>query len=152
MEWTFEDFEMNGKYCNTGLAFLFYSAEDKEKDEPRKYQSVCGIAEKIMQGDRVLQSPYECDPTDNEIPCTIYPKNILEKDKGEVVTTSFTVPCKCALDGKTGYCSSIIGTEEYKMGSSSQYLQREKSRCHTLDRDNYISWLDCSTESNMDNI
>lgn len=105
-----------------------------------------------MQGDKVLESPYECDPTDNENPCVIYPKNILEPDKGEVVTKSFKVPCKCALDGKKGYCSTILGTEEYKAGSSSQYLQREKSRCHTLDRDNYVSWLDCSTESNMDNI
>ena len=113
---------MNGKYCNTGLAFLFYSFKNEEKGEDRKYQSVCASVEKIMQGDKVLESPYECDPTDNENPCTIYPKNILEPDKGEMLTKKFNVPCKCALDGKKGYCSSVIGTEEYKMGSSSQYL------------------------------
>jgi hypothetical protein len=81
----------------------------------------------------------------------IYPKNILE-DKGEVATEKFEVPCQCALDGEKGYCSKIIGTEEYKMASSAQYLQREKSKCHTYDRNNYISWLDCSSESNLDNI
>lgn len=54
MEWSFEDFELNGKYCNTGLAFLFHSAKDEQKDEPRMYQAVCGTAEKIMQGDKVL--------------------------------------------------------------------------------------------------
>lgn len=48
MDWTFEDFEMNGKYCNTGLAFLFYSAINKEKNEPRRFQSVCAQVEKIM--------------------------------------------------------------------------------------------------------
>jgi hypothetical protein len=122
MPWEQEDFEINGQYCNTGLAFLFYSYIDEDKGEPRKYQSVCGGVEKIMQGDVVLQSPYRCDPTDNENPCVIYPKNILDADKGEQITKSFEVPCKCALDGVNGYCSSIVGTEEYRMGSASQYL------------------------------
>ena len=63
-----------------------------------------------MQGDKVLESPYECDPTDNADPCVIYPYNILEPDKGEMVTKSFSVPCKCALDGKKGYCDSVLGT------------------------------------------
>lgn len=71
-----------------------------------------------MQGKKVLTSPYECDPTDNENPCVIYPKNILE-DKGDVITEKFEVPCQCALDGKKGYCSSILGTEEYKFASAS---------------------------------
>ena len=103
----------NGKYCNTGLAFLLLGKEDPNDGNRRKYQSVCAAIDKINQGDKVLSSPYECDPSDNEVPCTIFPKNILE-DKGDVVTKSFDVPCKCALDGKKGYCSLIIGSEEYK--------------------------------------
>lgn len=90
-----------------------------------------------------MKSPYACDPTDNEVPCKIWYKN----DK------SFDVPCFCALDGKNGgYCGNILGTQEYQDSKYILYLQREKSRCHTLDRSNFRSWLDCSQEQNIENI
>ena len=96
---------------------MLKGVKDPNDNNKQKYQSVCAAIDKIMQGDKILPSPYECDPTDNESPCVIYPKNILE-DKGEVVTEKFEVPCQCALDGEKGYCSKIIGSEEYKMAAS----------------------------------
>lgn len=95
----FEDFELNGQYCKSGLAF--YNKDLKAGQ--------CANTYKVMQGDKVLKAPYQCDPTDNELPCKIF----YTKDK------SFDVPCNCALDGKevdghaNGYCSSILGTAEY---------------------------------------
>ena len=35
-----------------------------------------------------------------------------------------------------GYCSSVIGTEFYKKAMRANKLILEKSKCHTLDRDN----------------
>lgn len=64
--WTFKDFEDNGRYCNTGLAFLLEGAkEEGDSSETKKYQAVCGTVENITQAGKLLTSPYECDPTDN---------------------------------------------------------------------------------------
>jgi len=80
-----------------------------------------------------LTSPYECDPSDNNVPCKVF----FKKDQ------SFEVPCKCALDnaGK-GYCGNILGTPEYK---DALYAMKEMvftNRCHTLDRHNDASKFD----------
>lgn len=85
MPWTFEDFASNGKYCNTGLAFLLKGKKDPNDGNKQKYKSVCAAVEKITQGGKELKSPYECIPSENEVPCVIYPKNILENE-GEVIT------------------------------------------------------------------
>lgn len=35
-----------------------------------------------------------------------------------------------------GYCASVIGTEFYKKSTRANKLVLDKSKCHTLDRDN----------------
>lgn len=67
------------------------------------------------------------------MPCKIYYKN----------DEFLKVPCQCALDGTNkGFCASVIGTTEY--GASRQLLKDtlEGNRCHTFDRDNWMSKID----------
>ena len=50
--------------------------------------------------------------------------------------------CSCSLDGDTGFCSSMIGTEEYAL-----YLQKYRTllannKCHTMDRFNLKLYKD----------
>ena len=91
-----------------------------------------------MQDGKALSGSenYKCDPTDNEKPCEIY---YTSKE-------FFTVPCKCALDGKNGYCASILGTAEYAESLITMKRMLEKSECHSLDRHNLAAQLDCNTE------
>ena len=128
---TFEDFEMNGKHCKSGLAF-------QNGTYLNGTEAVCTDAVKIMQDGKVLTGAenYKCDPTDNEKPCEIY----YTQDK------FFTVPCKCALDGQNGYCASILGTPEYAASLIDMKRMLEKSECHSLDRHNLAAQLDCNTE------
>lgn len=62
VELKFEDFEMNGRHCKSGLAY------QNGKD------AVCEDAYMIQQDGRNLtgENFYECDPYDNEKPCEIY--------------------------------------------------------------------------------
>lgn len=52
---TFNDFELNGRYCRSGLAYYDETIQGAK----------CSDTYKIMQGDRKLEFPYQCDPTDN---------------------------------------------------------------------------------------
>ena len=57
-------------------------------------------------------------------------------------TLSIESQCSCSLDGDTGFCSSMIGTEEYAL-----YLQKYRTllannKCHTMDRFNLKSYKD----------
>ena len=99
---------------------------------------MCTDAVKIMQDGNVLSpdNNYECNPYDNELPCEIY----YNEDE------FFTVPCKCALDGKKGYCASILGTPKYAESLVTMKRMLEKSECHSLDRHNLAAQLDCNTE------
>ena len=139
---TFEDYEHNGKYCKSGLARRIPDGNTPSQT------AECVDAVKIEQNGQKLSYPYECDPTDNDIPCKIYHSE----------TESFDVPCKCALDGQKGkvkdakgnlvetasrgYCGSILGTPEY---ADALFYVKEMiftNRCHTLDKDNASSKFD----------
>jgi hypothetical protein len=56
--------------------------------------------------------------------------------------------CSCSLDGETGFCGSMVGTEEH-----TNYLQNYRTllannKCHTMDRMNLKSYLDkCAAAS-----
>jgi hypothetical protein len=78
---SFEDFEINGRHCKSGLAYPLADGNTAN----------CTDAIKVMQDGRLLtgENFYKCDPYDNEKPCEIYYTD----------TDFFTVPCKCALDG-----------------------------------------------------
>jgi len=85
--------QYNGLVCKSGLAV------DKGSNEGE-----CVEVKEISFNGLVLKDPYECDPTDTDIKCE------LKHSGGGFLE----VPCECSLDGNTGYCSSIIGTQEYK--------------------------------------
>jgi len=57
---TFEDYEHNGLYCKTGIAFPV------DENTAR-----CTTADKIMFKNEKLEFPYQCDPTDNNEQCSI---------------------------------------------------------------------------------
>jgi hypothetical protein len=47
-------------------------------------------------------------------------------------------PCKCAMsDTVTGYCSSVIGTNDYINALAAYSTVLGASYCHTLDRANW---------------
>ena len=44
--------------------------------------------------------------------------------------------CRCAMDGDSGYCGTVLGTDIYTQNISLVKEMLLKSACHTLDRDN----------------
>jgi hypothetical protein len=50
---TADDFMINGKYCKSGLAFPI--------DE---FKGNCSATDHIKYDNKIIRSPYECDPTD----------------------------------------------------------------------------------------
>ena len=130
---TYEDYRINGKYCKSGLAHRVID------DGTSKEAAECISVVEVKQDNKKLESPYECDPTDNDKPCMFYFTD----------SKFYSVPCKCSLDvEKTnlGFCSSVMGTPEYKSALSKLKDMHEKSLCHTLDRDNFNAQKDqCSS-------
>ena len=59
-----------------------------------------------------IQAPYACDPTDNSEMCKFY-FNITSADMYSTRQNYYEVPCSCAMDGNSGFCSQIVGTVEY---------------------------------------
>ena len=115
------------------------------KDGNEIYGSKCAIVDKVMQGNNVLQDPYECDPTDNNNPCKLF-FGSGEKDYIET-------PCHCAIDGTNkGYCKSVLGTEAYKNALVPFKYMLERSECHTLDRTNFRAQIDCNTGTKREKI
>ena len=142
---TFTDFEVNGLHCEDGLAIP--GLEITEGREQPWHVAKCAKIQKVMQNGVEIGDPanenslYSCNPTDSSSPCEFYyhgyglNEDLTEQDPADA--KFFTVPCKCALDGtQRGYCSSVIGTETYRLGLQSIKYMLEWSRCHTLDRGN----------------
>ena len=94
------------------------------------------LCNKVKFRDQVINETYQCDPTDNESFC-IYEYNLTEYNLDAVETGSFSRPCKCGLDGDTGYCSSILGTPELKEGAAAIKNLFSQNQCHTGDRGDY---------------
>jgi hypothetical protein len=98
---------MNGKYCQSGLA---YPIND--------YQAKCSSMNIMSYRGQALDSPYPCDPTDLANKCRV----MFNIDNDDVPYTKVSnrgyveVPCKCSLGGPNdspGFCSSIIGSDVY---------------------------------------
>lgn len=69
----FADFELNGKHCENGLAN--YTKIDEREYQGRRVDvmgSKCTTVIKVMQGNKELTNPYQCDPTDNNVPCKLF--------------------------------------------------------------------------------
>ena len=101
--------------------------------------AACVDTVQIQQNGKNLtqDNNYTCDPQ-QQVPCKIF---YTAKD-------SFDVPCKCSLgtDPSIGYCASIIGLPEYALALSKIKIMQGKNECHTMDRDNLESTLDCNVE------
>jgi hypothetical protein len=89
-----------------------------------------------------LEYPFECDPTDQSFKCHLF-FEVDDEDRNftdaEGMSRNFvTNQCKCALDGSPnrGYCSSVIGSMNYRRAMDATAKIQEQSKCHTLDRYN----------------
>lgn len=84
-----------------------------------------------------IKSPYPCNPKDNEKWCT-YQYNITQYDgTNPAEQATFQRPCKCSMDGDTGFCETILGTQEFKEGAAAIKNLFSSNLCHTLDRGDY---------------
>lgn len=125
------DNEQNGKVCISGLAIQL-----------SQYQGECVEVFKYKFNNTVIKYPYQCNPTDFSKKCTTYLKQF---DTDDNSTLTMDVQCSCSLDGDTGYCGSVVGTDDW-----SNYLQNYRTllannRCHTLDKFNLKAYFDpCS--------
>lgn len=148
---TFPDYEQNGRYCKSGLA---YGDGDKAT-----CVSTYGIS---FDGELTsAEEHWPCTPGDPLKKCNI----LFEKTDGS--EGSFDVDCKCSLSSQLkeydelklkdmsekeleeeknkshlGYCSSVIGTEFYRKAVRAKKLVYERSGCHTLDRENFRAQKD----------
>jgi len=123
---TADDFLINGKYCKSGLAFPL--------DE---FKGNCSATDHIKYNGLKVKAPYECDPTNQAARCWLNYNFSAPNDAIPLPQKNFTVRCSCALDGNKGYCSNIIGTQEYREAVAKLKNVLEASECHTLDRDNF---------------
>ena len=119
------DQEYNGIHCTSGLAY---------QNSSNTNQAICISAANITQSGSVIASPYQCDPSDNSVPCQI--------NYGSGSSDFITVACACSLSGQTGYCSKIPGTTEFKNMTNLRRRGYIDSVWHTLDRDNYLALKD----------
>lgn len=133
---------MNGKHCENGLAN--YTTIDRRNGLEVK-GSACTTVIKVMQGNKELFDPYECDPTENTLPCKLF--------FGTNADQFIETPCHCALDGTNrGYCASVLGTEAYKNALVPYKYMLERSDCHTLDRNNFRAQLDCNSGTKVNKL
>lgn len=104
---TYEDMEHNGAYCEYGLAFPISA-----------YAANCTQVDKVFHDGEEIQSPYRCDPKDNDKWCT-YQFNTTKYDgTSNAESATFSRPCECSMDGDSGFCSTILGTEDFAEGAS----------------------------------
>ncbi|CDW84930.1 transducin family protein wd-40 repeat family protein [Stylonychia lemnae] len=132
---SYEDYERNGKYCKSGFAFPVIKGSPTQKASI--YQANCTSVDTIQYKGTILNSAsfWPCDPTQQDIKCFLNFNSTFPDPAAQSKTyENFTVGCGCAMDGFNGYCSKILGTNEYRdaMGLLKEVL--ENSECHTLDR------------------
>lgn len=122
---TYADYEMNGRYCKSGLAFPVDNVTAN-----------CSATSYILYNGQNITDPYPCDPTNQSSLCTLQFAFLLGADPSHLPQTNLSVNCNCALNGQDGYCSSILGTPDYANAVKLLKYILEGSQCHTLDRDN----------------
>jgi hypothetical protein len=96
---TYEDYEINGRYCKSGLAF-----------PTANVTANCSATDRIVYNSVNLSDPYPCDPTNQTARCLLFYNNSYPNDAISLPQLSFSVRCNCALNGGDGYCSKILGT------------------------------------------
>ena len=117
---TLVDYTQNGKFCLSGLAF------EVDEDEAQ-----CTETNNIKFDGRETNAPYNCTATDPNKMCSIV------YEEGTANEGSIDVFCRCSMsDSQSGFCESVIGTDEFAKAMEAKKLLYEKSECHTLDREN----------------
>ena len=111
---TYKDLMHNGKYCEYGLAFPVIDPTNPDNG----YAGKCTQVDKVEFNDNQISSPYKCDPTDNEKFCNLHYNTTSWDGITLAESKSFASPCKCSLDGDTGFCSSILGTADFAKGAA----------------------------------
>ncbi|CDW84527.1 UNKNOWN [Stylonychia lemnae] len=146
LELIIDDFELNGKYCQSGLAHPV-----------DVYTARCAVASSVYgypinsTTGSTLVKPYVCDPTDVNKKCKIIIDTTgLNSTQLQYASQGkrgyVEVFCKCSLAGgsqsNVGFCGSVIGTDDYTNAVASLLNVLQKSKCHTLDRDDLRSQKD----------
>lgn len=98
-------------YCASGLAYPI-----------NKYEARCASFNYMKFDGSKISEPYKCNPTNPKKKCELHIA-INEDDQKDTAIMDYVKgrdfvenDCKCALDGivDSGYCSMIIGTEQYE--------------------------------------
>ena len=149
---TLEDIKHNGQYCSSGLAYKIVN------EETGVSEAKCSQVEKVSFDGEDILSPYKCDPTNTEKMCHYHfisheiiadeltQRSIDTTESTEQGTSNeepefevdgtYEEHCRCAMDGDSGYCGTVLGTDIYTQNISLVKEMLLKSACHTLDRDN----------------
>ena len=92
---------------------------------------------------------FQCDPYDNSKMCELK-YYITDPDDRSPIEKSFFTTCRCSMDGSTGYCGQVLGTQVYADGLYNIKNVMESSDCHTLDRDDWRAQKEGCNASNPD--
>ena len=86
-----QDFKDNGRFCKSGVAY-----------PTSPYDAKCTSTEMIKWDGDILESPYACDPENQDISCELHFKideEDLKYSKGNKAKAQ--VPCMCSMSFKT---------------------------------------------------
>jgi hypothetical protein len=105
---TLADYEQNGKYCQSGLAYPVNANTAR-----------CTSMTWMRYNGKLINEPFPCDPTALTTRCNImFGINPADSPYTSVGTRGYVeVPCKCSFGGPNdpiGFCSSIIGHDKYQ--------------------------------------
>ena len=120
---SYSDYEINGRYCKSGLAFPISNVSGN-----------CTATDRILYNGVNLTYPYPCDPTNQAMKCGLWYNASVPNPAYVLPQLSFNVRCNCALNGVDGYCSQLLGPQEYSDAVTLFKSVLEASKCHTLDR------------------
>ena len=100
-----------------------------------EFNAKCTDVTKISFDGEALEEPYPCDPTDQSKMCQYdYIAKNDDATEGDKVRTFFEYKCQCALDGDSGFCGTVFGTQIMKNNVQHIVDLLSNNECHTLDR------------------
>lgn len=123
---TFEDLKFNGQYCEYGLAF-----------PTNQYSGNCTQVDRVEFAGKEIKSPYKCNPRNNTEKCRFFFNTTIWDGTTKAESDYFETPCQCSMDGDSGFCASVLGTEDYAEGASKIKNLFQQNLCHTNDRGDY---------------
>ena len=142
---TYEDYEINGRYCKSGLAFPVNETANLKNNTNGSKELIlgnCTATDRVFYTGKNVTWPYSCNPYNQTAKCLLFYNASAPNDALVLEQKSFSVRCNCALNGNDGYCSKLLGTTKYKDAMAKRKTVLEASECHTLDRNNFRSQRD----------